>query len=103
MTEKQEKLIESYIRKQVRQSLKEKSMLSEAKIIIPADGQKDALVVGGVGTTLYISQKTETGVHGVQFTLKQMRRIVEYFSNYDPQSTTVRSISPGQRQRIGTK
>jgi len=35
--------------------------------------------------------------------LKQMRRIVEYFSNYDPQSTTVRSISPGQRQRIGTK
>jgi len=94
MTEKQEKLIETYIRNEVRKQL------SEAKIIIQADGQKDALVVGGVGTTLYISQKTDRGVNAVQFSLKQMRRIVEFFSNYDPAQTTVRSVAPGQRQRI---
>ena len=67
MTEKQEKLIETYIRNQV------KLALTEAKIIIQADGQKDALVVGGVGTTLYISQKTDRGVNAVQFSLKQKR------------------------------
>lgn len=92
MTEKQKQLIESYIRSEV------KKQLSEAKIIVQADGQKEALVVGGVGTTLYISQRTEQGVNAVQFSLKQMRRIIEFFSNYDPQATTVRSV--GQRPRL---
>jgi hypothetical protein len=94
MTQKQEKLIESYIRSEV------KKQLSESKIIIQADGQKDPLVVGGVGNQLYISQRTENKISAVSFTLKQMRKICEFFENYDPQATTVRSVP---RPRINQK
>ena len=93
MTAKQEKLIESYIRSEV------KRQLTESKIIVQADGQKDPLVVGGVGNNLYISQRNGEQVQAVSFTLKQVRKIIEFFSNYDPQATTVRSV--GQRPRIG--
>lgn len=96
MTNEQKKLIESYIRSEV------KKQLSESKIIVQADGQKDPLVVGGVGNNLYISQRNGQQVQAVAFTLKQMRKICDFFTSYDPQATTVRSVSqPGQRPRIG--
>lgn len=98
-----EKLIESYIRKEVKRVLKGQ-LLSESKIIVQADGQKDPLVVGGVGNNLYISQKSGQGVTAVQFTLKQMRKICEFFTTYDPASTTVRSnLQVGQRPRLQTQ
>lgn len=98
MTQEQEKLIESYIRTKVRKII-EARKLDEARLIIPREGSYEGIVVGGVGPKMYISQKTEQGISGIQFSLNQMRKICDFFTNYDPQQTTSKSI-PGQRPRL---
>lgn len=95
MTEKEKQLIESYIRKKVRQ------VLSEARVIIRPDAQNEGLVIGGVGNKLYISQGGQgKTVQAVQFSLNQARQIKSFLENYDPRATTIRN-EPGQRPRIG--
>lgn len=100
MTEREKQLIESYIRKEVRKKLQEQQ-LSEVRVIIRPDSQNNGLIVGGVGNKLYISQGGQgQPVQAVQFSLNQMRQIMNFFNEYDPKATTSRTPA-GQRPRIG--